>query len=62
MNPSQPAGIFFCALWALSTDPAHSQQSGLCPSSAASIEASLRKTMTQRAPGCFKAPAEDTQR
>lgn len=49
MNPSQALGLLFCAAWALSSAPADS--ASLCPSSAAAIEASMRKTMAQGAPG-----------
>ena len=53
MNPSQTLGLMFCALCALSAAPAHPQQqsASLCPSSAAAIEASVRKTMAEGAPG-----------
>ena len=53
MNPSEALGLLFCAAGALSTAPAHSQQrsGSLCPSSVAAIEASVRPTMAQGAPG-----------
>lgn len=53
MNPSQTLGLLFCAAWAFSAAPAHSQQrsGSLCPSSVAAIEASVRTTMAQGAPG-----------
>ena len=52
MNPGHALGLF-CAAWAFSAAPAYSQQrsGSLCPSSVAAIEASVRKTMAQGAPG-----------
>ena len=53
MNRTQALGPLFCAAWALSAAPAHSQQGSgsLCASSVAAIEASVSNTMAQGAPG-----------
>ena len=53
MNRCRGLGLLLCTVWALSAPQAHSQQesASLCPSSATAIEASIRKTMAQGAPG-----------
>jgi D-alanyl-D-alanine carboxypeptidase len=61
MNPSQALVLLFCAASAYSAAPAHSQQrpASLCPSSAAAIETSIRRTMEQGAPGMIVGVARD---